>query len=54
MTINNWDPSKGDYKKINASKDRKHYLNKVKKDKYGVYILVLIILVILFLSFYHF
>jgi hypothetical protein len=54
MTINNWDPSKGDYIKYNASKDRKLINKKVKRDKYKILFLVFVIILILFLSFYHF
>ncbi len=54
MSFNNWDPTQGDFKKYNASQDRKVINKKFKTTKYIRLILLLIILVLLFLSFYHF
>lgn len=54
MNKNKWNPKLGDYKKINASIDRRRIQKKIKTEKIIISSLLVIILILLILAFYHF
>ncbi len=54
MNKNKWNPKLGDYKKINASIDRRRIQKKIKTEKLVIYSLLVIIFFLLILAFYNF
>lgn len=54
MNQKKWNPKLGDYKKINASNDRRNIQKKIKTEKIIIYSLIGIIFALLIIAFYQF